>query len=319
MDIFLLNRERMIAIMQNSLRQIRQLCGWSAKDLGEYMGVTRQTINNIETKKTVMSTTQYVALCAVLDKRAEKEPHIMRAAIAILEGNTIMNTPQEILASIPKPPAESISDLTLLDKWFMAFPESNLRMPMKKASQMDMDSLNAIAKYYKIIAHADFLLHSQAETFFTKVAQSLKEVGNKIIVPLRAIEVMQDAVLSFDPNLYLPAKNGLNLLAKMQKNHLLDIRGEETDQDLNGLLQAIFAQHHTHHRLFLLTQNQDLASDILRLNESKTIQSYPISAGRLKEDGSLEELTAIAIPEVQETPEERESEKNAFEGWATID
>ena len=319
MDIFLLNRERMIAIMQSSLRQIRQLCGWSAKDLGEYMGVTRQTINNIETKKTIMSTTQYVALCAVLDKRAEKEPHILRAAIAILEGNTSMNTPPEILAGIPKPPAEDIHELTLLDKWFMAFPESNLRMPIDKTAALDEDSLNAIAKYYKIIAHADFLLHHQAEAFFTKIAQALKEVGNQIIIPLRAIEVMQDAVLSFDPNLYVPAKNGLNLLAKMQKNHLLDIRGEETDQDLNELLQAIFAQHRTHHRLFLLTQNQDLASDILQLNESKTIQSYPISAGRLREDGSLEELTAVAIPEVPEALGRSDTEANAFEGWATID
>lgn len=319
MDIFLLNRERMIAIMQSSLRQIRQLCGWSAKDLGEYMGVTRQTINNIETKKTMMSTTQYVALCAVLDKRAEREPHIMRAAIAILEGNTIIHTSPEILAGIPKPPADTIQELTLLDKWFMAFPDSNLRMPTGKPAEMDADSINAIAKYYKIIAHADFLLHHQAETFFTKISHALKEAGNKIIVPLRAIEVMQDAILSFDPNLYVPAKKGLNLLAKMQKNHLLDIRGEDTDQDLNGLMQAIFAQHRTHHRLFLLTQNHDLASDILQLNESKTIQAYPISAGRLKEDGHLEELTAITIPKVQETPEKADTEANAFEGWATID
>lgn len=319
MDIFLLNRERMIAIMQNSLRQIRQLCGWSAKDLGEYMGVTRQTINNIETKKTAMSTTQYVALCAVLDKRAEKEPHIMRAAVAILEGNTVMNTSPEILASIPKPPQDDISRLTLLDKWFMAFPESSLRMQMARTSEMDLDSLFTIAKYYKIIAHADFLLHSQAEAFFTKIARALQEVDNKIIVPLRAIEVMQDAVLSFDPNLYVPAKNGLNLLAKMQKNHLLDIRGEETDQDLNGLLHAIFAQHRTQHRLFLLTQNRDLATDILQLNDSKTIQAYPISAGQLKEDGSLEELTSIMVPDLQGIPQKEDEEQNALEGWATID
>lgn len=318
MDIFLLNREKMISIMQHSLRQIRQICGWSAKDLGEYMGVTRQTINNIETKKTAMSTTQYVALCAVLDKRAEKEPHLMKAVVAILEGNTPLRTSLEILATMPAPLYGQETAVSLLDKWFMAFPESNLRMQISK-TEIDDDSLSIIAKHYKIIAHADFLLHTQAEAFVTRFAQALKKANNKIIVPLRGIEVIQDAVLSFDPNLYRPARNGLNLLAKMQKNDLLDIRGEETDQDLNGLLQTIFAQHRTHHRLFLLTQNHDLAVDILQLNESKTIAAYPISAGKLQDDGSLEELFPISLPEIPETPAEPNTGERDFEGWATID
>lgn len=321
MDIFLLNREKMIVTMQNSLRQIRQICSWSAKDLGEYMGVTRQTINNIETRKTVMSTTQYVALCAVLDKKAEKEPHIMRAVIAILEGNTPLFTDLQTLNSLSAsvPYALEPIAVSLLDKWFMAFPETIHPMQISKSVKIDNDALTAIAKHYKIIAHADFLLHAQAVPFITSYENTLKEVGNKIIVPLRAVEAIQDAILSFNPSLYGPARNALNLLAKMQKNDLLDIRGEETDQDLNGLLQAIFAQHRTRNRLFLFTQNEAFAKDILRLNDSKTIQAYPISAGKLRDDGSLEELFPIELPKNPETAEESNLPENPFEGWNTID
>ena len=321
MDIFLLNREKMIVTMQNSLRQIRQICSWSAKDLGEYMGVTRQTINNIETKKTVMSTTQYVALCAVLDKKAESQPHLMRAVIAILEGNmplfTDMQTLNSLSASVPYT-LDPIA-ISLLDKWFMAFPQTIGPIQISKSVQIDENTLIAIAKHYKIIAHADFLLHPKAISFVTSYEKMLKRFSSKIIVPLRAVEAIQDAILSFNPSLYGPARNSLNLLAKMQKSDLLDIRGEESDQDLNGLMQAIFAKHRTRNRLFLLTQNEGLAKDVLQLNDSKTIQAYPISAGRLRDDGSLEELFPIEDPEEPEKSKDPSLPDNPFEGWNTIE
>lgn len=63
--------------LQDNLALIRKAGGWSAEEFGEMIGVTKQTISNLENKKTPMSKTQYIAIRAVLDyeiaERAEQE------------------------------------------------------------------------------------------------------------------------------------------------------------------------------------------------------------------------------------------------------
>lgn len=59
--------EQEIAHLQDSLQLIRQAGGWSAEEFGEMIGVTKQTISNLENKKTIMSKTQYIAIRTVLD------------------------------------------------------------------------------------------------------------------------------------------------------------------------------------------------------------------------------------------------------------
>ena len=66
-DFYYQLRQRMIGIMQTSLKQIRQVLGFGVQEFGDLMGLTRQTINNIETKKNTMSSIQYIAICAVID------------------------------------------------------------------------------------------------------------------------------------------------------------------------------------------------------------------------------------------------------------
>lgn len=58
--------------LQDSLPVIRQAGGWTAEEFGKMIGVTKQTISNLETKKTVMSKTQYIAIRAVLDYEVSK-------------------------------------------------------------------------------------------------------------------------------------------------------------------------------------------------------------------------------------------------------
>ena len=59
--------EQEIARLQESLQLIRQSGGWTAEEFGEMIGVTKQTICNLEHKRTIKSKTQYIAIRAVLD------------------------------------------------------------------------------------------------------------------------------------------------------------------------------------------------------------------------------------------------------------
>lgn len=67
-------RSEQIRRLQQSLSSIRKIAGWTAEELGDRIGVTKQTISNLENNKTEMSFTQYIAIRAVLDCEMADNP-----------------------------------------------------------------------------------------------------------------------------------------------------------------------------------------------------------------------------------------------------
>ena len=60
--------DKKIEIMQHNLVHIRKRLGLSGKDFGEMIGVTKQTISNIESGRTKLTMTMYLAIMYVLEK-----------------------------------------------------------------------------------------------------------------------------------------------------------------------------------------------------------------------------------------------------------
>lgn len=60
--------------LQNNLLLIRRTVGWTAEEFGEKIGVTRQTINNIESGRNKLTKTQYIAMRSVLDAEMAHTP-----------------------------------------------------------------------------------------------------------------------------------------------------------------------------------------------------------------------------------------------------
>ena len=74
--------------LQQYLLLIRRCVGWTAAEFGERIGVTRQTINNLEsnnTEKFRMSKTQYLAIRKVLDDEISSSPDDTEMLQTILE------------------------------------------------------------------------------------------------------------------------------------------------------------------------------------------------------------------------------------------
>ena len=67
-------KERQRELLQENLRSIRKIAGWTADVLGEKVGVSKQTISNMENGKTKMTLTQYIAIRAVLDFEIDSNP-----------------------------------------------------------------------------------------------------------------------------------------------------------------------------------------------------------------------------------------------------
>lgn len=69
--------ENEIIVLQENLEMLRKLFGWSAEQLGNRLGVTKQTVLNLEHGKPTMSKIQYIAIRAVFEieacRREEEE------------------------------------------------------------------------------------------------------------------------------------------------------------------------------------------------------------------------------------------------------
>lgn len=68
------NQDPEIKKLQDNLMLIRNSGGWSAEEFGNMIGVTKQTIRNLEIGKTDMSKTQYIAIRAILDYELAERP-----------------------------------------------------------------------------------------------------------------------------------------------------------------------------------------------------------------------------------------------------
>lgn len=75
---------------QDYLRLIRRTVGWTAEEFGDKIGVTRQTINNLEKNnrdKFKLNKTQYIAMRSVLDAeiaRCPEETEVLRLILDML-------------------------------------------------------------------------------------------------------------------------------------------------------------------------------------------------------------------------------------------
>lgn len=77
-----------IQILQEYLPAIRKLFGWSAAVLGDKIGVTKQTVRNLENNKTAMTKIQYIAIRTVMEheiRNRNDSTYLLEIAAALLD------------------------------------------------------------------------------------------------------------------------------------------------------------------------------------------------------------------------------------------
>ncbi len=77
--------EEAITRLGEVLGLARQSLGWSTEKLAEQIGVTRQTVNNLESGRGKLSKTQYMALRCLFDDEMESHPEETEMLATILE------------------------------------------------------------------------------------------------------------------------------------------------------------------------------------------------------------------------------------------
>lgn len=320
-DFYYQLRQRMVDAMQASLKQIRQVLGFGVQEFGDLIGLTRQTINNLETQKNKMSSIQYIAVCAVIDNCVKDKPELLPILSTILCSNEDESTSNVF---------ETIENGSLLKKWFLCFPDESKIFDFSSdiKSIIANKSFNNIAENYRIFLDQTVFFEDDFSNAIQPLVLSLKNSGNKFIIPLKVIEAIQHQLMSPNERDVSLAKNGMKLLMSMQNEELVDIRGEKNDVNIISTFVSVFAKFKCVHRLAIITSDAKLAKQIMGLNNDTLggfnilVLKYSKANGFQKweqENLSDEEIEQSISMNVNDELTLVDSSTSELKGWESID
>ena len=275
-DFYYKSREYMISTMQYSLKQIRQILNIGVQELADIIGVTRQTINNIENGKNKLSTVQYIAICAVIDHLVLKQKISNDVISAVLENNKVKNDTNVYTG-----------DVAMLQRFFSVFSDASklVSNPFENISCVGSETYDSLFIDYKFFLDDTSLYDNRFDSFLYATERTVKKGNIKFIIPFIAIENMQKNSLSDDYNSSQQAQKAMFRLKNMQNKGIAVIKGEENDTDIINTFVSVFAKFKKIHRLALITQNKILAEKILSLNDF--LSGFEILVVKITDNGKL--------------------------------
>lgn len=275
-DFYYRSRECMISTMQYSMRQIRQILNIGVQELADIIGVTRQTINNIENGKNKLSTVQYIAFCAVIDHLVSKQNLSYDMISAVLENNKVKNDTNIY-----------VGDVTMLQRFFSVFSDASKLVgdPFDHVGSDGSKNYDSLFVNYKFFLDHTALCDDKFDAFLYATGNMLQKSDSRFIVPFIVIENIQRDCLSDEYNRSDRAKKAMFRLKNMQNKDMILIKGEESDKDIANTFVSVFAKFKKIHRLALITQNEALAEKISRLNDF--LSGFEILVVRITDNGRL--------------------------------
>ena len=269
-------RQALIENFQSSMKAIRLLMGYSIVELAEYVGVTRQTINNLESGKSKMSVMQFLSIAAVVDNYIAENGNMYQAIETILDSNSRTSVHRF---------DTSFRGLSLLKRWFLLFEGTENEILSRDGEVVDAFQIHRMVRGYKIFLDDTALFSDNVEAFINSLADYLISENEKIIITLRAVEQIQECTQ--DLMYSRQAVNALRLLNWMQQKNIVQIRGEENDSNHHDTILSVFLKFRGTHRLCLITQDKTFAEEVLGLNETKNSEGFNIIVGHIAESGKL--------------------------------
>lgn len=140
--------------------------------------------------------------------------------------------------------------------------------------------LESSVKDFKIFIDACSLLSEQADKFWLHIVPVLQHEAKSVIVPFRVYEEVKKfaenptlCAKKKDPNLNQRAKVALNNIAKLQRAGVVAVFGDKHDNFADNVFQTVFTQFRLKYNLMLITQDRNLASDIITIGKSKSVNT----------------------------------------------
>ncbi len=114
-------------------------------------------------------------------------------------------------------------------------------------------------------------------SFWEHIKPFLKKYDKKVIIPYRCCEeLIKKSQDTQNTELAKTAAERCFLLKDLETNGFIEIRGEKTDNFADNVFLSVFTKFRLTHVLLLITQDNDLAHDIINLNNIESQKSSHI-------------------------------------------
>ena len=151
-----------------------------------------------------------------------------------------------------------------------------------------LNNLKYYVKNYKIFIDTCSILDEGVNKFWINIIPLLQEYQNRIIIPHRVFEELnKHATNTTKVKLAKDAVKSLRFLEQLNKNKLIEIRGEKTDNFVDNVFQVVFTKFRMKYKLLLITQDKNLTKDILSLNSGKAVRANTVHVRKINRYGFL--------------------------------
>ena len=184
----------------------------------------------------------------------------------------------------------------------------------------DIDMIRNVVVNNKVFIDTSSLLALMYPQLKKILFPIFKELGEKLFVPKRVIDELKRFETDSNHKCYEQAHYALKSLARYQKDKLIELRGEESDNPLSdNVFLTVFTKFRMQYQLALITQDVALARDILQLNELKSQNGKDISAYRItsygtlgKNDGNLAKQQAVRSNDTEDRQRDKQQGQNTL-------
>src|SRR5699024_5081019 len=87
------------------------------------------------------------------------------------------------------------------------------------------------------------------------------------------------------------SKNSLKIIQQLISAGFIEVRGEKSDNFVDNVFQVVFTKFRMTHKLLLITQDNDLAMDIISLNRNRSAKANDVNVRRINQYGFLSNFT----------------------------
>jgi serine/threonine protein kinase len=150
-----------------------------------------------------------------------------------------------------------------------------------------------IADRFKIFVDTCSLLDPKASSFWVHVIPLLRKYQSAIIVPLRVIDEIRKHKSASDKDLADAAVEVEKNLIVLKNEGFIEIRGEKSDKFADNVFLTVFTKFRQEYNLLLITQDRNLALDILNLNNIKSVNGKRVLACKINRYGYLNTIKQL--------------------------
>ena len=253
-----------LEFIQKNFRKFRLICEWTANDVAEVLGITRQTVNNIELGKTKLSPLQYIAFVSMLEHRKQCTPEI----VAYFD---------VCLTQFPR--NDQKASFNLLSSWFDLFPKQFQKSDISENAARNIQSISLmenIVSKCKIIVTPDIFHDNQR--CLDELCTLALQYDNPLIVPAKAYVV----------SLALMSDESKALVDGYEREGKIRFYGNENDGSLEDVITSQILRLRSKYPLCLITNNRILASDAQALGTIQSVSGFCVVTAHVVDGVYLE-------------------------------